>query len=252
MGENNFNKLSWNEYNGKFKADIFHRKGAKISSGDLFIQTFFDNIEANLIDKINQYQEGAIFGCVAWLTNEKILRALAKVKNVQIIVQKEDFLRPDCVEQSKVHLKKLYGKLSNNVSRNFMKYGVDDLSWGLDPNVESLRCLGNFNSVKNPSMPRCHHKFLVFCRTAISQTHANQPDCDIEYIDYTPEAIWTGSFNFSHNAVNSLENVIYLSDKSGTNPIIEEYLKEHHFALGLSEPLNWETAWVEPEYRIGS
>ena len=59
------------------------------------IEAYFDDLEGNLIEKILQHKEGIIFGCVAWLTSEKILAALAQCNNVQIIVQKEDFLRPD-------------------------------------------------------------------------------------------------------------------------------------------------------------
>ncbi|HEY6900413.1 MAG TPA: hypothetical protein VI233_07215, partial [Puia sp.] len=63
---------------------------------------YFDRFEVHLrnqeeiiIQKILQYKEGLIVGCVAWLTSLPILDALAQCKNVQILVQKEDFLRPD-------------------------------------------------------------------------------------------------------------------------------------------------------------
>jgi hypothetical protein len=43
-----------------------------------------------------------VIGCIAWLTNTKIIQALRKVdQGVQIIVQKEDFLRPDSVTFNK-------------------------------------------------------------------------------------------------------------------------------------------------------
>ena len=53
------------------------------------IEVYFKNIEEELIKKINNAD--IILGCVAWFTNEKILRALAKKDGVSIIVQKEDF-----------------------------------------------------------------------------------------------------------------------------------------------------------------
>lgn len=49
-------------------------------------------IETALISQIAQCDMAC--GCVAWLTNENILKALGKVQT-SLIVQKEDFLRPD-------------------------------------------------------------------------------------------------------------------------------------------------------------
>jgi hypothetical protein len=40
-------------------------------------------------------QADIVLGCVAWVTSESILKALAEKKGVSLIVQKEDFLRPD-------------------------------------------------------------------------------------------------------------------------------------------------------------
>jgi hypothetical protein len=36
-----------------------------------------------------------VVGCVAWLSSRSVLEALARKKAVAIVVQKEDFLRPD-------------------------------------------------------------------------------------------------------------------------------------------------------------
>jgi len=57
------------------------------------VTTYFEDLELHLCSYIKQYP--IILGCVAWLTNENILRALQSRELVQIIIQKEDFLRPD-------------------------------------------------------------------------------------------------------------------------------------------------------------
>ncbi len=54
---------------------------------------YFDNLEDALVARIEEAD--MVFGCVAWLCNARILDALAKKECVQIIVQQEDFLRPD-------------------------------------------------------------------------------------------------------------------------------------------------------------
>ena len=51
-----------------------------------------------LIGLMRQYE--AAVGCVAWLTHFDILDAMARLKTVSIVVQKEDFLRPDMGQPS--------------------------------------------------------------------------------------------------------------------------------------------------------
>jgi hypothetical protein len=210
------------------------------------IEAYFDNLEDALIEKINKHKNGFIFGCVAWLTSEPILNALATCKNVQILVQKEDFLRPD--SDSKTHwnkkLQKLYGNLSFEYERHMLKDPIGELSFASDPTVHPVMCVGNHNKEKHPAFPRSHHKFLVFCDYTENE---NKFD-----FNYWPIAVWTGSFNFTKNATHSFENALYIEDKSGNNPILQAYLNEHHQIFTLSEMLDWETTWIEPRYRIGT
>ena len=86
-----------------------------------------------------------------------------------------------------------------------------------------------------------HNKFLVFCKTL-----KGDEDGDREVI--VPKSVWTGSFNFSKNATNSLENAVYIRDEK----IAKAYFSEWSQIEGLSEPLDWESEWVAPEWRIGS
>ena len=63
----------------------------KSSGGE--IECYFRDLETHLNNKIKQYP--VIVGCVAWLSNELLLKTLATRKAVSIIIQKEDFIRPD-------------------------------------------------------------------------------------------------------------------------------------------------------------
>jgi hypothetical protein len=77
-------------------------------------EVYFKNLEDHLIDKINQAD--VVVGCMAWLTSEKIIQALANKLFICIIVQQEDFLRPDANfdgdnQQWKKNLRKLYDQL---------------------------------------------------------------------------------------------------------------------------------------------
>ena len=62
-------------------------------SEDGKVRVFFKNLEDHLIRYVQDVD--IVVGCVAWLTSPRILKALSKVKGVSIVVQKEDFLRPD-------------------------------------------------------------------------------------------------------------------------------------------------------------
>ncbi len=213
------------------------------------VEAHFRNIEKKLIQYINEYKNDIIFGCVAWLTSYKILDALASCKNVQIIVQKEDFLRPDrnFVKESdwKKTLQEKYSHVKFSFERHQLKEPIRDLSILASPEVDSIRCVGNHNSDKSPAFPRMHNKFLIFCR--INDDNLEEPK-----LNYSPEMVWTGSFNLTQNATYSLENAVSFLDKSGNNPFINSFLNEHHQIFCISEKLNWEKDWIEPQFRIGT
>lgn len=215
------------------------------------VHAIFRDLDKELIKLIREFKDGAIFGCIAWLTHEPVLRALTACKNVQIIVQKEDFLKPDTgfKDNWKRNLHALYKQIKFSMCRFELQHGVKDLSYCGDPTVEGIRCVGNHNKAKSPAFPRMHNKFLVFCKT---EEFVRFEDTGQMGTTYTPVAVWTGSYNISNNATNSFENAIVLKDYTGQSQIIEAYLKEHHQILALSEQLDWETAWCSPEYRIGS
>lgn len=236
-------------------------------------RVYFRNLEARLLKHINE--SSMALGCVAWLTNEPVLKALSNVRaGCSIIVQKEDFLRPDIGGRSnwKTKLRNLYSAIKplDRLSFNNWKQsnceldGVDvgDLDFdGLDSprsersedevdwndanlgsvvgslstcgdsTLQGVRCVGNHNSSKNPAFPRMHNKFLVFFNKEL-----------------LPQGVWTGSFNLTFNATMSFENAVFLTDPI----IVEAYFKEWGQLVALSEPLDWESEWCAPEWRIGS
>jgi hypothetical protein len=84
---------------------------------DLKTCVYFKNLEKHLIDHIKDCE--VVLGCVAWLTNEQILKALAQKKGVSLIVQKEDFLRPDIAPESNwtSRLRQWYYRLPKTLDR---------------------------------------------------------------------------------------------------------------------------------------
>jgi hypothetical protein len=212
-------------------------------STDGGVTVHFRNLEEHLLGHIRRSQ--IVVGCVAWLTSDTILRALASVPiGVSIVVQKEDFLRPDIGSASnwKAELRQRYGRLKELPERHLLGGLVGSLSVCTDPTIQPVRCVGNHNRDKKTAFPRMHNKFLVFCDVTELQ------EGGYSGVEIRPQTVWTGSFNLTKNATMSLENALVLSDPS----IVRAYFCEWEQVLALSEQLDWESDWCEPEWRVGT
>lgn len=212
------------------------------------VKVYFRDIEKNIVKYILKSE--AVVGCIAWMTSKPILKALAKKKDVKIIIQKEDFLRPDGeikLSKQNEELRKLYNSLKDENGYYPPSFYSNSLATEYNTHSDvsgAVRCMGSSNSYGGPYRPRMHNKFMVFGN--IERTIGE--DADNEYKSFIPYAVWTGSFNFTANAGYSFENGLYITDKK----IVMAYYKEWAQILGLSEELDWETPWVAPTVRIGS
>ena len=187
----------------------------------------------NLIEPLCEWilKADVVVGCVAWMTHSVVLEALANT-SCQIIVQKEDWLRPDS-DNSFERLREQYSALNSNMI-NF-EY---NLSTGSYFNIEAVRCVGMHNHSRSPAFPRMHHKFLVFCRSEPAEEEWGFPR-------RCPFAVWTGSFNITNNGTNSRENAVVIEDED----IATTYYNEWMQMLFLSESLDWQHIWVAPQFR---
>lgn len=216
-----------------------------VTSGET--EVIFRGLEEKLVQQINQAE--VVVGCVAWLTSPAILDAL-RGKDCQIIVQKEDFLRPDIGSNSnwKSDLRRRY-KALEKMERFWLPGAVGKVSVCGDCLIDPIRCVGNYNRDKTPAFPRMHNKFMLF--GSYKDTKYDDPECDDPEIwlgKFAPTSVWTGSFNFTKNAAMSLENALIIKDQK----IVDAYAQEYGFIAAISEPLDWETDWAAPEFRIGT
>lgn len=213
------------------------------------VAVLFRDLEDHLCDLVRE--SDLVVGCVAWLTSERVLAALADVKDgVSVVVQKEDFLRPDHGHDRAVwrsRLRHLYDSLTPGPIRYSHGQLVATLSFAGDPEIAPVRCVGNHNRDRSPAFPRMHNKFLVFCDY--------KPCCKNDELSellpedrITPRAVWTGSFNLTQNATRSFENAVVLTGVD----VATRYYNEWQQILALSEPLDWRSEWAEPEWRIGT
>lgn len=207
---------------------------AVVTSGA--VEVVFQNHVLRLVEELQAADY--VLGAMAWLTHEGIIKALSNVNNgCAIVVQKEDFLRPDMGARKDgwpAELRRRYSMLRNDFDRYVLPAPACSLSVCGDPSFEAVRCVGNHNSERSPAFPRMHNKFFVLC--------------DVEAERLRPHTVWTGSFNATANATNSLENALILRDEQ----IAQAYATEWAHIFALSEPLDWQHGWVAPEYRIGT
>lgn len=226
----------------------------------------------------------AVVGCVAWLTHPGVLAELAKKKLVSIIVQKEDFLRPDSAAAGasassfKTSLHKAYGAIQgiggvmghyDNVAFGLIE-GMDAGIWCPPMHGETewhaIRCAGAASAKNRQWRPNLHHKFLVFLRPGKEQWHVGTKSFNTKaeaesyakdqkyaqdeigrWSKLVPYAVWTGSFNITANGDKSRENAIFVESRE----LADFYLREWQFMLAASEPLNWTSEYVAPEHEMG-
>lgn len=216
---------------------------------DALVDVFFDHLERNLVGAIQRAD--LVVGCMAWLTNKRVLGALAGLKHgCQVVVQKEDFLRPGPVGRSE--LQQLYGALQcpdryHLPLRHAGGTSGVGLSYCGDPSCDPIRVMG-IRHERGKNGPRMHHKFLVFCRLGAEEKWNDERDQMDRYEGFAPYAVWTGSFNATENATVSRENAVYIRSAN----IAKLYCAEWTRTLSLSEPLDWTSDYVAPEWRFGS
>lgn len=210
-------------------------------SHNVELEAFFKNLEEAAVERIAE--SDAVVGCVAWLTSPAIIDALAgRPHGVSILVQKEDFLRPDLGDTDGFarRLQARYSKLRS------IQGPVD--GWHEHRNAEvgggsyvdlSARCIGYARSADEFTLPRMHHKFLVFCKYLGDLEHE-------KLWPYEPLAVWTGSFNMTFNGSKSLENAVYIREAN----IAKAYFSEWQSLLMVSESLDWTTTYASPDIQF--
>jgi hypothetical protein len=220
------------------------------------LSLYFDNLENVVCDEIKA--STVAVGCLAWLTNQNILKALAEKERVGIAIQKEDFLRPDSGSWSAKKLHDLYTQLPAGpgswVLDEFRWGGLlDDLSTGGEWRLDPVRWAGEFNNAKSPAFPRMHHKFLVLCKLCAAELSFDedegwvndQPDSVIPY------RVLTGSFNYTANACYSMENIIAIDDPK----VVEGYYREWQRVYLAAERIPdyaWNREWEADYLRVGT
>jgi hypothetical protein len=210
---------------------------------------YFRDLETPLLGHIDDAD--AVVGCVAWLTNPRILGALALKRAASIIVQKEDFLRPDVGPLKpnwRAELRAYYDALRPIDAPGHSQDGWLEVSAEFGRGsfyLVGLRCIGHQRGSES-AMPRMHHKFLVFLR----ERDESDPEVREGAWPYRPYAVWTGSYNITKNGNASLENALFIQD----DHLAEAYCNEWAQLVEVWEPLDWTSQYAAPNvsYNTGA
>lgn len=199
------------------------------SSIDSTTNVYFRNIKTRLIEKI--MEADVIFGCVSWIKDPSIIRALQK-KTVMLVIQKEKCLKPQVMETDfDKMIRNEYAQLKCGIELQSLDNPIGEkMCYFFDP-ADPIVCVGAIKNKEDTSNPLMHNKFLIFARW-----RKDAPSKTIQY------AAWTGSFNFSANASKSFENALYLTDPN----IVNAYFQEFGQIWLLSEPIDWEKEEMSP------
>lgn len=217
------------------------------STGISHVEVGFRNLHREVISKIEQTD--VVVGYVAWLTHAKVLDTLARTHGVSILVQKEEFLRPDlnAKDDWANRLRVQYDQLRPITVpvEGWYETPTDDddeicPELGDPVDVKAVRCVGHCPSKKGPAIPRMHHKFLVFC-------HAPE-DQEAWPVLYKPYAVWTGSLNLTANGEASLENALYIE----STEVASAYHSEWEQLLEVSEDLDWSSQYAAPALQVNT
>lgn len=263
--QENFNQEYIREENGVRRP----LEDYSLISKDREINVYFNNLESHLIKHIKEAD--VVVGCVAWLTNYKILEALNTRLGIALVINKKN---KDEIDKNK-KLKELYEKMPSIRSDVFQTTTLIDCLQ--NEYIEPIRCVGIRSKSKNETIPLMHNKFIVFCKATredlgcgvkrkveyfLEKNYWKNKVIDYEmsenFNDYNsdfllsinyikPYAVWTGSFNFTVNATKSFENALYITDPS----VVQAYFSQWgQIEGGLSESLDSESDSLSPEWEL--
>lgn len=177
------------------------------STPELIMRRHYDAISM----LIQEYSRPGRFivGCVAWFTNRAILSLLKDAQEkgalVQFVVNKDSFIR-----SSRNPVRRQYDQFSK-LSKQELKLvqGRDRLP----PRVQkAFRCCGAILRGKaKMHEPRMHHKFAVFGVLEEKNTKMK------------PETAYMGSFNWTRNAMRSLESAMIIKDERNVKSLLYEF-----------------------------
>lgn len=151
------------------------------------VQAVFEGHERRICQLANNSM--AVVGCMAWVTNRRILRAFGDCPCGVSIVMHDDSAADrldaniDALETNTVYPKSVECD-------------------GPDTPMDLCEAYVRFRGVElgNETRAMMHAKFLVFC--------------DIDKTTLIPQVVWVGSTNLTHNSTRNIEAGVVIADEA--------------------------------------
>lgn len=159
-------------------------------------ECYFRNLEDHLVTFIDNSE--CVVICMAWLTNQKVMKALTN-KPCVLILQNESWLNKKGGLAKKT--REMYASIRD--SKKSIVVGDKTIE-------EDLLVCGRISHPQN-----MHHKFAV------------------RITDNKPTSVWTGSFNPTTNGNQSIENALVIHNEQ----IASAYFQEFLGVKAISKPL---------------
>lgn len=211
------------------------------------VEVHFQNLGETLVYQIDMRLQGdLILAAVAWLTSVPILEALDRARTrgcvVLVLVQKEGWLRGGKTVFARNNRAR-YDRLGSYNTKKELepilnRFYSPGRNWSFGEkraiaghDVGAVRCIAD-EVLSEKSARRMHHKFVAFV-----QNHGDGM--------YTPNRVWTGSYNFSYAAEVSLENAVLIHSQS----VAAAYVREFVMTFLHSEPLDWVSKKMLPTFK---
>lgn len=168
----------------------------------------------------------SVVGCVAWVTSNRMVDALAG-KPVSLIVNKEFDLRTTDTKPDPSRTRQNLDRLSGGLKRSDFPAPLNQVAGAGHDEIEPVRCVGHIGRGRGANTPLMHHKFIVRLRAG------------------KPVAVWTGSLNLTHLGQTNLENGVEIHDPA----IARAYLEEWARVAAVSEPLDFTAGKAAPSWK---
>ncbi len=115
-----------------------------------------------------------------------------------------------------------------------------------DQHLAGIRSFGQINHGGGEQQsPIMHEKFLVFAELNFIPEPGPQDSLGVNgEVEWKPRVVWTGSYNPTRLANRSLESTLIIRDER----IATLFLHKWGCIMALSEPLDWTSDSVQPEW----
>ena len=188
----------------------------------------FDNLVNTLVSVIETYaQQGVVVGCIAWLSEPRVIAALQKhCRVLLLVVNDEDYEQWGRGSRNGPSLQDRYQMLPGPTGP------LSELFGHMTTPLASLNT-ERYNAVRvaGGTDVLMHSKYLIFL---------GDGDGDIECMDDTigtPQAVWTGSMNPTKRSSRNQENAMFIEDAT----IATAYFNDFANTFLISKPLGRST-----------